>query len=199
MTEREAFIRSICEQPEDDLRRLAFADWLDENGENRFAKYIRDSITDAYGGQYTAPLEMVRESRPFFDIPDGIESVQVRRGFIQWVFCYTASFTRHAQKMFQENPIIEIHLADKHSYYNGSGYAWYNPSRIRPSHNVPKEAEIPEPIFRMLSCGEGRRLVYHETQQKAMKALSIACVNYGRSLAGLPPLRISPNLPATST
>lgn len=33
MNEREAFIRSICERPEDDTVRLVFADWLEEHEE----------------------------------------------------------------------------------------------------------------------------------------------------------------------
>lgn len=33
MTEREAFVRRICEQPACDTPRLVFADWLQENGD----------------------------------------------------------------------------------------------------------------------------------------------------------------------
>ena len=33
MTEREALLRAVCENPDDDTPRLVFADWLDENGE----------------------------------------------------------------------------------------------------------------------------------------------------------------------
>jgi uncharacterized protein (TIGR02996 family) len=39
--ERAAFIRGICEQPEDDLRRLVFADWLTERGEPERGDFIR--------------------------------------------------------------------------------------------------------------------------------------------------------------
>lgn len=54
--EREAFIRRICETPEDDKHlRLVFADWLDENGFHKraemiriyFAGYSRDTIGTA--------------------------------------------------------------------------------------------------------------------------------------------------------
>src|SRR5947209_8653258 len=33
MSEREAFMRAICDSPEDDTPRLVFADWLDEHGD----------------------------------------------------------------------------------------------------------------------------------------------------------------------
>jgi uncharacterized protein (TIGR02996 family) len=41
VSERAAFIRAICEQPDDDTVRLVFADWLDENGEGERAEFIR--------------------------------------------------------------------------------------------------------------------------------------------------------------
>jgi uncharacterized protein (TIGR02996 family) len=37
----QAFLASIREQPEDDLRRLVAADWLDEQGESERAEFIR--------------------------------------------------------------------------------------------------------------------------------------------------------------
>jgi uncharacterized protein (TIGR02996 family) len=50
-TDREAFIRAICEQPDDDTPRLVYADWLDENGDaidRARARYIRHQIAEAF-------------------------------------------------------------------------------------------------------------------------------------------------------
>lgn len=44
MSEREAFIRRICEEPHEDTHRLVFADWLDENGEPERAEFIRVQV-----------------------------------------------------------------------------------------------------------------------------------------------------------
>lgn len=41
MTEREAFIEAIARDPDEDTPRLAFADWLDEHGEDRRAAFVR--------------------------------------------------------------------------------------------------------------------------------------------------------------
>src|SRR5262249_21254931 len=41
MTEREAFLQAIRADPDDDLLRLVFADWLDEQGEHEPADFIR--------------------------------------------------------------------------------------------------------------------------------------------------------------
>jgi uncharacterized protein (TIGR02996 family) len=41
MNEREALLRAVCENPDDDTPRLVFADWLQENGEEARAEFIR--------------------------------------------------------------------------------------------------------------------------------------------------------------
>src|SRR5262245_15858513 len=40
----EPFLRAICDNPADDTARLAFADWLDENGDPNRAEFIRLQI-----------------------------------------------------------------------------------------------------------------------------------------------------------
>ncbi len=44
MTDRDALLRSIIESPQDDLPRLVYADWLDENGNSAHAAFIRCQI-----------------------------------------------------------------------------------------------------------------------------------------------------------
>jgi uncharacterized protein (TIGR02996 family) len=41
MSERDAFLRAICADPDDDTARLVFADWLQEHGEPEHAEFIR--------------------------------------------------------------------------------------------------------------------------------------------------------------
>ena len=41
MTEREAFLKAICDSPDDDTPRLVYADWLTEHGEESRAEFIR--------------------------------------------------------------------------------------------------------------------------------------------------------------
>ena len=41
MTDRDALLRAICDNPEDDAPRLVYADWLDENGDPLQAEFIR--------------------------------------------------------------------------------------------------------------------------------------------------------------
>jgi len=44
MTERESFLAAIRAAPHDDLRRLAFADWLDEHEEPERAEFVRVQV-----------------------------------------------------------------------------------------------------------------------------------------------------------
>jgi uncharacterized protein (TIGR02996 family) len=44
MTQEEAFLQAIVESPEDDLPRLVFADWLEENSQPERAEFIRVQV-----------------------------------------------------------------------------------------------------------------------------------------------------------
>lgn len=44
MSDRDKFVRQICEQPADDTHRLVYADWLDEHGEPERAEFIRVQV-----------------------------------------------------------------------------------------------------------------------------------------------------------
>jgi uncharacterized protein (TIGR02996 family) len=49
MNERDALLKAVCENPDDDTPRLVFADWLQENGEEDRAEFIRIQIQFARG------------------------------------------------------------------------------------------------------------------------------------------------------
>jgi uncharacterized protein (TIGR02996 family) len=44
MTDHDAFLATICENPDDDTPRLVFADWLDERDQPDFAAFLRAQI-----------------------------------------------------------------------------------------------------------------------------------------------------------
>ncbi len=44
MNERDALMRAICDNPDEDTPRLVFADWLQENGDQARAEFIRVQI-----------------------------------------------------------------------------------------------------------------------------------------------------------
>jgi uncharacterized protein (TIGR02996 family) len=69
MTDREAFLAGIAENPDDDLRRLVYADWLDDHGHHVDAEFIRlsiefESATKADGSRKYKLLRRIRELLP---------------------------------------------------------------------------------------------------------------------------------------
>jgi uncharacterized protein (TIGR02996 family) len=51
MTDRDALLHAICENPDDDAPRLIYADWLDEHGDSMQATFIRLQIETNNGGK----------------------------------------------------------------------------------------------------------------------------------------------------
>ena len=49
LDQREAFLLAIFANPDDDLPRLVFADWLEERGETEWANRIRTECHKAPG------------------------------------------------------------------------------------------------------------------------------------------------------
>src|SRR5687767_12335037 len=43
-SESAAFLRAICDRPDDDLPRLIYADWLEEHGQVERAEFIRVQV-----------------------------------------------------------------------------------------------------------------------------------------------------------
>lgn len=80
MTDRAALYRSILERPDDDLPRLVYADWLEENGESERAEFIRRQISG----------EDVRPSIHWFPLPH--KWFTFSRGFASSVRCTLADW-----------------------------------------------------------------------------------------------------------
>src|SRR5262245_7539690 len=54
MTDHDALLRAICENPREDTPRLAFADWLEENGQSERAAFIRTDVAMALREEWDA-------------------------------------------------------------------------------------------------------------------------------------------------
>ena len=53
MNERDALLKAVCDNPDDDTPRLVFADWLDEHGEDHGADRRAGSSPGAAPGSAT--------------------------------------------------------------------------------------------------------------------------------------------------
>jgi uncharacterized protein (TIGR02996 family) len=123
MTEREALLRAVCNNPDDDTSRLVFADWLQENGEEARAEFIRLQVRLAELLRLADPgAESVgRRAREYWleygkswlkELPQ-IKGViwydGFTRGFVERVeITSDAILVRHADLIFSHTPLVHL-------------------------------------------------------------------------------------------
>jgi len=119
MPEREAFLRTIGERPDDDGPRLVFADWLEEQGDP-LGEFIRSQCErlhlptpEARRGLARREDELLQaHQREWRHSLPKIEAVQwgpFRRGFVYNLRVDTADrFLAHAATIFAAAPIDEV-------------------------------------------------------------------------------------------
>jgi uncharacterized protein (TIGR02996 family) len=123
MNQEQAFLRAICDNPDDDAVRLIFADWLDEHGEPGWAEFIRLQIEQARLPEWDhRRLECERRSRGLWirayermpELPTNHLSwdlLAYRRGFAEGVqLMGVASFLQHAEAVFATGPVRHLKL-----------------------------------------------------------------------------------------
>lgn len=122
MADRDAFLRTIRENPHDDGPRLVFADWLEEQGECDYAELIRSmcerarlvsSGTDEATKRKMAEREdSLRDANPgWSELPElaGVVWGPFRRGFVSTVrVSSAATFLRQARRIFDLAPITDV-------------------------------------------------------------------------------------------
>ncbi len=134
MNERDALLKAVCDNPDDDTPRLVFADWLQEHGEEERAEFIRlqieiaglpdgkkkltrqareNELLDAHRDEWAEPL------KPYFAYYySGIYAhhygppVTFRRGFVDAIAMDVDSFNERAEEAFALAPVRELILQD---------------------------------------------------------------------------------------
>jgi uncharacterized protein (TIGR02996 family) len=114
----EPFLRAICENPQDDTVRLAYADWLTENGDEKRAEFIRVQVERARlraEGQDSDPLRTrdleLRAGHGVkwqHELPRlrGVSWQRFWRGFVSGATVVTwQSYDRRADSLFAATPI----------------------------------------------------------------------------------------------
>lgn len=121
MNEREALLRAIYENPDDDTPRLVFADWLQENGDEARAEFIRVQVELPRHTPHTIPwhkcnararkLLAVYEDQWRGEVPNDISwhYPEFRRGFLErLVISDFAAFEQQATRIFAATPLREL-------------------------------------------------------------------------------------------
>src|SRR5262249_12216453 len=112
---RDALLSAIRESVEDDLPRLAYADWLEENGEPELAEFIRvecrlAGMPDDHPERrplFRRDLEPLSAFKDTWVGPVRHECIfwEVRRGFLDEVSTTAANFLGHSEQIFRRHPL----------------------------------------------------------------------------------------------
>jgi uncharacterized protein (TIGR02996 family) len=145
MTTTEQALRlSVLHNPDDDLPRLVYADWLEENGQEGYAHFIRWQIRGD-GGECPWGNDLIRanfnliggatairfrkdRSLVLFERVHGrrVERVVVRRGFVAAVEFRQATFLGWADNLFPHEPVADVLLIDRDPAPSGIRGMWVN-------------------------------------------------------------------------
>jgi uncharacterized protein (TIGR02996 family) len=116
----DALLKAVIAEPDDDSPRLIYADWLEENGQEERAEFIRVQVAlwkANAGGRACGELRarsaaLLREhdiawARPFHW---AATHWTYDRGFIRDASCELPRFVTHAEALFRHAPLQGLHL-----------------------------------------------------------------------------------------
>ena len=122
MNDDDAFLAAIIADPDNDMPRLVYADYLDERGDSDRAEFIR--VQCELAQRNSAQLQSLRElHQKDWQLSqfDGLQ--RFRRGFIEVVDVSAESLLRHHEQLFRMAPVQELRIR------NASGH-WANLAAI---------------------------------------------------------------------
>jgi uncharacterized protein (TIGR02996 family) len=129
MNQEQAFLRAICENPDDDAVRLIFADWLEENGKPERAEFIRRQIETADLPEWDRRWQELRHGelwlsgsgfRQLPSLPEGLswQWESIRRGFLEGVQATSIStFLEHAERIVAAAPVRSLELRQRYGSF----------------------------------------------------------------------------------
>lgn len=208
-SDRRSFLRAICENPADDVSRLVYADWLEENGEQRAAEFIRtqcagelatirlSSLTGIDWALGCEPHQCAMSAERGRAVATTLDNRRFvfTRGMISRIELPCMLFTRMAAALFADHPITEVRLTDKQpaetAMEDENEWGWYRSPQSPNAYQSLAHHVLPSAIWEAvdkLPDGVFQSWKYFVTTEFAHASVSTACVSYGRSLVGLPPL-----------
>ncbi|MCU0706293.1 MAG: TIGR02996 domain-containing protein [Fimbriiglobus sp.] len=123
MTTADALLAAVCAAPDDDLPRLVYADWCEENADPERAEFIRLQVGqangaateaglirekvlhDAHAERWLAPLRQAGGP-----LANGRSHAAFRRGFVEVVWMPAVWLERQAERLFALAPVVELRL-----------------------------------------------------------------------------------------
>lgn len=120
MSDGDALLRAILDDPDDDAPRLVYADWLDEQGNSPRATFIRVQIELArLTADDPARDRLVQTERTLWRAnrtawtnwaPSWARVAEFRRGFLEEIRCQAADFLAEVDRVCQQTPLQGVRL-----------------------------------------------------------------------------------------
>ena len=196
MNDGELLLHNILDNPADDVVRLVYADWLEEQGDAKRAAAIRWFIANPDYYQFVPITEFV-PSLTEFKFSGEVCGVW-HRGFGREVRMRCADFMTHAGAIFREHPVERVVLTDREPQPQHTGRCgWMNyyevfddPVYFSGGHAPRFENyALPRELYLLLRGdsdvieNSNNCWAMYRTREDCVSALSTACVTYGRQLA----------------
>src|SRR5262249_46159718 len=120
MDQQRAFLEAIQEYPDDDLHRLAWADWLEENGQDDRAAFMRAQLEATRRDATDPPPDEQQDGAHAFVAPPAAEWAgrvaelalewHWRRGCIEHITARAETLIEHGAGLFASMPIRSVRL-----------------------------------------------------------------------------------------
>lgn len=120
MNERDALLAAVLAQPDEDLPRLVFADWLEEHGEVDRATFIRAQIEAKRAEPFSLAAQLADQQANLLlimnwdqwvtPLGDSVRSFRFGRGFIDELTVEPSEFRTAAPILLAAHPIQELKL-----------------------------------------------------------------------------------------
>jgi uncharacterized protein (TIGR02996 family) len=125
MSDGNALLRAILDNPDDDAPRLIYADWLEEHGDPDRATFIRAQIELAcLPPDHPDRDRLVQTERTLWKanraawtawVPGWVKSHEFRRGFLEMIRCDAGTFVSEAVEIRSRAPILSVRLETRMS------------------------------------------------------------------------------------
>lgn len=203
-TTGDLLLRAILEHPEDDDRRIVYADWLEENEQLDRANYIRWSVLETNHIK-ASNLLAANQQRWFGDqLAQSLwtagtqwgDVVRWQRGFVAEVSCTSLEFVTHARALFRAHPVERVKLTDckpatTYGMAEGNnGAVWERLSvyQTRKTWDHVLDNELFDALVLVVGvAAKGSTRLVFPTEATALEALGAACLLLGHWMRDQPP------------
>jgi uncharacterized protein (TIGR02996 family) len=205
MDTRDALLRKIIDHPDDDLPRLVFADWCDDQRQARRAEFIRRQVAGTLvtvGLSWLVELEHALGCQPHecqFSATPGEAAVTTpaglrltfRRGFVDSVRCPLGDWLAHGPRVVREHPVRGVWVTDREPIQHNvvtteDQWAWwrYDYERGDVENQFHPPSNVPVDLFGLIPgrARDGDHKMF-ASRDAALAAISKACLAWAKSQA----------------